>query len=91
MHDAAFPFLASVLWAGRGVREYGGAATAVPDKERPKPPDEEERARIPDLPRVQHALLHIRDGQGKRDGGRLLICGNEDILLFNIGEEEPDE
>jgi hypothetical protein len=29
--------------------------------------------------------------KGKVTEAVCLICGNEDILLFNLGEEEPDE
>ena len=29
--------------------------------------------------------------KGRPTEAHCLVCGNEDLILFNIGEEEPDE
>jgi hypothetical protein len=74
------------------VREYGGAATAVPDKERPTAPPDEERDLDYLICRECNSPCYTFEMEkGKLTEAQCLVCGNEDLIQFNIGEEEPDE
>ena len=64
----------------------------MPDKERSKPPDEDERELDYLICRECNTPCYTFEMEkGRPTEAHCLVCGNEDLLLFNIGEEEPDE
>jgi hypothetical protein len=72
------------------VREYRGA-TAVLDKPPPKPPAEDERDIDYYVCRQCNSPCYTFETEkGRLTEAVCLICGNEDILLFNVGEEENE-
>ena len=64
----------------------------MPDKERPKPPDEDERELDYLICRECNTPCYTFEMEkGTLTEAQCLVCGNDDLILFNIGEEEPDE
>ena len=74
------------------MREYRGAATAVVDKPPPKPRDDSERDEDYLVCRQCTSPCYIFEMEkGKLTEAQCTVCGNDDVLLFNIGEELEDE
>jgi hypothetical protein len=74
------------------VREYFGDATAVPDIPPRKPPPEDEREVDYLICRQCGSPCYVFEmDKGKIQEAQCMVCGNDDILQFNIGEEKEDE
>jgi hypothetical protein len=73
------------------MREYRRAATAVPDQTPPKPRPEDELDVDYLVCRQCHSPCYSFEmEEGSLKEAICTVCGNEDILLFNIGEEENE-
>lgn len=62
------------------------------DKKPPKAPDDEERGLEYLICRECNSPCYVFEMEkGKLTDAQCLVCGNDDILLFNVAEDEPDE
>ena len=74
------------------MREYFGDATAVPDKPPRKPrPEEEREVDYLVCRRCSSPCYVFEMDKGRIREALCMICGNDDILFFYVGEEEEDE
>ena len=76
----------------RLVREYFGDATAVPDLPPRRPPTDDEREEVEYLMcrQCNSPCYTFEMEKGTIQEAICMVCGNDDILLFNIAEEEHE-
>jgi hypothetical protein len=74
------------------VREYFGDAAAVPDIPPRKPPPSEESEGVDYLTcRQCNSPCYVFElDRGRIKEAQCTVCGNDDILLFTIAEEEHE-
>jgi hypothetical protein len=74
------------------VREYRGAATDVPD-EPPRRPrlDTEQDLDYLICRQCNSPCYTFEMEKGKLKEAQCIVCGNDDLIMFNLGENEPDE
>lgn len=73
------------------MREYLGDATAVPDSKPRKPRPDEERDVDYLICRQCNSPCYVFEmDKGHLQEALCEVCGNDDPLLFNIGEEEDE-
>ena len=74
------------------MREYRGAPTAVPDQPPRKPLlDTERDVDYLVCRQCNSPCYSFEMEKGKLTEAQCAVCGNEDLILFNIGEDQPDE
>jgi hypothetical protein len=73
------------------MREYRGAATAVPDKPPPKTrPEDELDVDYFVCRQCNSPCYSFEMEKGRLTEAVCTVCGNDDILLFNVGEDEDE-
>ena len=64
----------------------------MPDKQPPRPPLEDERELDYLICRECNTPCYSFEMEkGKPTDAQCAVCGNDDILLFNLAEDQPDE